>query len=102
MRNTRDMTAEEIATELVRLAHHRPSSGNLNKLNFALDQFKGKGSQRLDSHLAEFDENTGEYIRRVQRGYAGTVQWCNLRELAEKIAPALEILGAVLEKENAQ
>lgn len=102
MANVRDMTAEEIALELVRLTQHRPSSGNLNKLNFALDRFKGVGSPLLDKNLAAFDDNTTEYIRLVQRGYAGTSQWCNLRELAEKIAPALEIVGSMLKKENAQ
>lgn len=102
MRSVRDMSPEEIALELVRLANQRPSSGNLNKLNFALVRFKGVGSQMLDNNLVAFDENTQEYIRRVQRGFAGTPQWCNLCELANQIAPALEVVGAMIKKENAQ
>lgn len=102
MRKTRDMSIQEIALELVRVTNSAPSSGVLVKIDGALDRFTGQGSAMLDKNLAAFHEHTKGYVNRVQRGYAGTSHWVQLRELSGKIAPALEILGATLEKENAR
>lgn len=95
--DVRDMTPKEIAQALVILANNRPASGNLRKLNRALDGFKGQG-EMLDTLLAGFDAATDQFIRQVQRGYAGTSQWRELRETAVKIAPVLEIINQGKEK----
>lgn len=91
MTDIADMTPKEIAQALIILANNRPASGNLRKLNKALDSYKGLGDG-LDALLAGFDTATDQFIDRVQRGHAGTPQWRQLKEAAVKIAPALEII----------
>lgn len=91
MADISEMSPKEIAQELVRLAANHPTSGNLRKLNKALDGYKGHG-EMLDALLAGFDTATDQFIYRVQRGYAGTPEWRQLKEAAVQIAPALEII----------
>ena len=98
--NVMSMTPKEIAQDLVRLTENRPSSGNLRKINKALDGYRNKGyGDLLDALLAGFEAGTEAYVGRVQRGYAGTSEWVQLREAASRLAPALEVIGKL--KENA-
>lgn len=94
MVSVRDMSAVEVAQELVYLANNRPTSGGLNQLNRALDAFR-KHNADLDELLVRFDKASVQFIRVVQRGYAGTPQWRELKETATEIAPLLSALPDV-------
>lgn len=92
MKNLRNISAGDLARELVSLAAlSRPSSGKLRKLETALLLFRGYG-EILDENLLRFSEGVTKFVYAVERGHAGRTEWNGITLAAGKIAPVLDVL----------